>query len=183
MRLVSVLAAALLAAPALHATVLLPAEVREVVNGSQVIVHGRISDVRAVLVDGRRRIETIVTLDVATYLKGGPAETVTFRVPGGTVGRYRSTMVGAPEFIVGEEVVLFLRADGPVVPQIFGLGQGVYRVRTDAQTGRRVVVPPALMARSDDPERVTRGTADRRPVPLDAFGALVRAAMNAGGAK
>lgn len=173
----------LLLAPPLHATVLLPAEFREIVNGSQVIVYGRVTAVRAVESDARRRIDTIVTLDAATYLKGGPADTVTFRVPGGRIGRYRSFMVGAPEFSVGDEVVLFLRADGPVVPQVFGLNQGVYRVRVDAETGRRMVVPPALVAAGDTPEMVARGAANRRPVALDAFGAQIRAAMNGGGAR
>ena len=173
----------LLLVPSLHATVLVPAEFREIVAGSQIIVHGRIADVRAVLVDGRRRIDSIVTLEVESYLKGGPAERVTFRVPGGTVGRVRSRMVGAPEFRPGEEVVLFLRADGPSVPHVFGLNQGVFRVRTEADTGRRLVVPPALTARSESPEVVVRGAADRRPMPLDAFGTQVRAALAAGGAR
>jgi hypothetical protein len=183
MRYVSLLTVLFLLSPAAHATILVPAEFREIVNGSQVIVHGRVSDVRSYLVDARKRIDTVVTLDVESYLKGGPADTVTFRVPGGTVGRYRSTMVGAPEFSVGEEVVLFLRADGPAVPQVFGLSQGVYRVRTDAETGRRVVVPPPLLARSETPETVVRGASSRRPLPLDAFGTQVRAAMTADGAK
>lgn len=169
----------LLLASTLHATVLLPAEFREIVTGSQVIVHGRVTDLRAdwVASDGRRRIETIVTVDVSTYLKGGPGETVTFRVPGGTVGRYRTTMVGAPEFREGEEIVLFLRSQGPAIPQVFGLSQGVYRVRVDPSTGQRQVVPPALIASTDAPETVRRGAATRRPVSLETFGAQVRAAI------
>src|SRR5688572_30272085 len=96
-----VLLAVLFAASTLHATTIVPAEFREVVSGSQVIVHGRVTRVHSVLVDGRRRIDTVVTLDAGSYLKGGPGETVTFRVPGGTVGRYRSVMVGAPQFQEG----------------------------------------------------------------------------------
>jgi hypothetical protein len=170
----------LVLAPALGATVLVPAEFREIVQGSQVIVHGRVVDLRSDWTGDRFRVETIVTLEAGAYFKGGPGERVTFRVPGGTIGRYRSLMVGAPEFRVGDEVVLFLKADGPSVPDVFGLSQGVFRVRRELRSGRRVVVPPALMAASDTPQRVTRGAASRRPVPLDTFGAQVRAAMNAG---
>lgn len=179
MRRLASLIAILLVTPTLQATVLVPAEFHEIVSGSQVIVHGRVVDVRPVWVDGRRRIDSIVTLDAGAYFKGGPAETVTFRVPGGTIGRYRQHMVGAPEFQPGEEVVMFLRADGPTVAYVFGLSQGVFRVRTDA-TGRSVVVPPALMAQSEAPQVVARGALDRRPVPLDAFGAQVRAALAGG---
>jgi hypothetical protein len=175
--------AVLFLAPPLGATVLVPAEFHEIVQGSQVIVHGRVLEVRSDWTDDRFRVETIVTLEAGAYFKGGPGERVTFRVPGGTIGRYRSLMVGAPEFRVGDEVVMFLKSDGPSVPHVFGLSQGVFRVRRALRSGRRLVVPPALMASSDTPQRVTRGAAARRPVPLETFGAQVRAAMNAGVAR
>lgn len=185
MRNLAFVIACLCAAPALHATVLMPAEFREIVSGSQVIVHGRVAEVRAEWVNSpsserrtaRQRIDTIVTLQAGTYLKGGPGEVVTFRVPGGQIGRYRSTTIGAPEFREGDEVVLFLRADGPAVPHVFGLSQGVFRVRRSPQTGERVVVPPALMGRGETPAVVTRGAADRRVVPLGEFGAQVHAVL------
>ncbi len=177
MRSILVTLTLLLVPPALGATVLVPAEFREIVAGSQIIVYGRVVDVRAEWSDDRRRIDSVITLEAATYLKGGPGETVTFRVPGGQIGRYRNVMVGAPEFQPGEEAVLFLKADGPSVARVFGLSQGVFRVRPDARTGQRMVVPPVLMARSEAPETVTRGAADRRPLPLDAFAGQVRTAM------
>lgn len=164
----------------LHATVLLPAEFREIVHGSQVIVHGTVVDVRSTWTGDRLRIETVVTLEAASYLKGGPGERVTFRVPGGTIGRYRALLVGAPEFRAGDEVVLFLRADGPAVAHVFGLNQGVFRIRRELRSGRRVVVPPALLAAADAPQPVARGSAARQPVPLDAFRAQVRAALGEG---
>ncbi len=183
MRRLLLMFALLLVAPPLGATVLVPAEFREIVGGSQVIVHGRVIDVRSDWTGDRFRIETFVTLEAGAYLKGGPGERVTFRVPGGTIGRYRSLMVGAPEFRVGDEVVMFLKADGPSVPYVFGLSQGVFRVRREVRSGRRLVVPPALMASSEAPEAVRRGAVGRRPVALDTFSAQVRAAMNAGGAR
>lgn len=183
MRRLPLIAGLLFLAPSLAATVLVPAEFREIVNGSQVIVHGRVVDVRSDWTGDRFRIETIVTLEASAYLKGGPGEHVTFRVPGGTIGRYRSLMVGAPEFRAGDEVVIFLTADGPAVPQVFGLSQGVFRVRREIRSGRRLVVPPALMASSDSPQAVLRGAAGRRPVPLDRFGQQVRAAMQVGGVR
>ena len=81
------------------------------------------------------------------------------------MNRYRSLMVGAPEFRVGDEVVMFLKADGPSVPHVFGLSQGVFRIRRELRSGRRVVVPPAVIASSAAPQTVRRGTAERRSVP------------------
>jgi hypothetical protein len=177
MRRFTTLIALLFVAPGLRATVLVPAEFREIVAGSQIIVYGRIADVRPEWSDDRRRIDTVVSVNAGSYLKGGPASVVTFRVPGGQIGRYKNVIVGAPEFQPGEEAVLFLRADGPTMAYVFGLNQGVFRVRVDARSGRRLVVPPVLMARGDAPQRVRRGTTERRPLALDAFAATVRAAM------
>ena len=86
-------------------------------------------------------------------------------------------MVGAPSFQAGEEAVLFLNASGPSVAHVFGLSQGVFRVRVDARTGRRLVIPPVLMAGGDDPQAVTRGDRSRRQLSLEAFAATVRTAM------
>jgi len=171
-------------AQTLRATVILPAEFREVVAGSQVIVYGRVAAVRPEWSDDRTRIDTVVTLEAGTYLKGGPGESVTFRVPGGQIGRYRNVMVGAPQFQAGEEVVLFLSAAGPAVAHVFGLNQGVYRVRVDSRTGRRLVIPPALIASSDAPQAIVRGDQARQPLALDSFAASVRTAMaQTGGAR
>src|SRR5918992_5351219 len=92
----------------LHGTVLVPAEFREIVHGSQIIAFGRVIDTTPEMSDDRKRIDTLVTLQVGTYLKGGPGETVVFRVPGGQIGRCRTLMVGAPLFDVGDEAGLFL---------------------------------------------------------------------------
>jgi hypothetical protein len=172
----------LLSAHELRATVLLPAEFREIVAGSQIIVYGRIAEVRPEWSDDRSRIDTIVSVEVGSYLKGGPGGTVTFRVPGGQIGRYRNVMVGAPSFQTGEEAVLFLSASGPSVAHVFGLSQGVFRVRVDERTGRRLVIPPVLMAQGDEAQAVTRGDRSRRQLSLDAFAATVRAAMAQPGA-
>jgi hypothetical protein len=171
----------LVCAQPLRATVLLPAEFREIVAGSQIIVYGRIAEVRPEWSADRRRIDTVVTVAAGSYLKGGPGATVTFRVPGGQIGRYRNVMVGAPAFEPGEEAVLFLSASGPSIAHVFGLSQGVYRVRVEPRTGRRIVIPPVLMAQGDEPQAVVRGDRTRRQLALDAFSATVRDAMTRGG--
>jgi hypothetical protein len=174
-RALAVGAIAGLAAVSIHATVLLPAEFREIVGQSQIIVYGRVLEAVAELSADRKRIDTIVTFEAATYLKGGSGETLTFRVPGGQVGRYRSITVGAPMFESGDEAVLFLnQKDG--LPFVFGLNQGVFRVRRDTRTQQRIVLPP-LMARGESPETVVRGARSRRAMSLEDFGAQVRAVI------
>jgi len=162
---------------AISATVLIPAEFREIVAGSEIIVHGRVVDVRSQWVDGRRRIESVVTVEVLTPFKGGERRSLEFKVPGGQVGRYRSMTVGAPTFTPGEEAFLFLSPGESDAPLVFGLNQGVFRIRQDRVSGRRIVVPPALMASSESREAVMRGSPTRRPLELEAFGAQVRSVM------
>ena len=153
------------------ATVIVPADFAEMVNGSQMVVHGRVVDVRSQMVGDRRTIESVVTVSVADSIKGDAGSTVFVRVPGGLVGRYRRFMVGAPVFRPGEEVVLFLTGRAPAIPMPFGLSQGVYRV-SRAADGSAVVAPPVLSE-----GRVVRGDPARRPLEIGAFLQQVRAAM------
>lgn len=166
------------AAPAM-ATVLVPADMTELAREASVIVYGRVVDVRPQWADNRRRIETIVTLAVGEALKGQPGRHVSVRVPGGEMGRYRSVMVGAPTFRVGEDVVLFLGGAAPAMPHLLGLGQGVYRVSLDAGTGRTLVTPSVIPTASS-PTRITRGDPNRRPVTVAEFARQVRAAIGSG---
>jgi hypothetical protein len=110
------------------ALTLIPADFAEMVAASQLIVHGRVVDVRAQMTDGRRTIESLVTVAIVDAIKGTPGSEVTFVVPGGQIGRYRRLVVGAPEFSAGQEVLLVLTARAPALPRPFGISQGVYRV-------------------------------------------------------
>lgn len=169
---------------ALRATVIVPIEFRELVTTTPVIVHGRVTDVRSAFVDGRRSIDTFVTVDAEEYLKGNLGEHVTFKVPGGEIGRYRTIFVGAPEFRTGDEVVLFLRTGRAALPFIVGLNQGAYRVVADRESGRRMVTTPILMGRTaGEAEPVVRGAATRRPLAIEAFRQAVRDVLAAGVAR
>ncbi len=169
---------------ALHATVIVPIEFRELVTTAPVIVHGQVVDVRSRWVDGRRSVETFVTVAAEEYLKGNLGEHVTFRVPGGQIGRYRTVFVGAPEFSTGDEVVLFLKRAGQSNLYIIGLSQGAFRVVPDARTGRRMVTTPIVMGKGgDQPERLVRGDVTRKPLPIDSFRDAVRQVMANGPAQ
>ena len=168
----------------LHATVIIPIEFRELVTIAPVIVHGQVVDVRSEWVDGRRSVETFVTVEAAEYLKGNLGRTLTFKVPGGQLGRYRTVFVGAPEFHDGDEVVLFLKSSGASYPYIIGLSQGAFRVVADARSGRRMVTTPIVMGKGgNDPEPIVRGDVTRKPLAIEAFRAAVRQVLSQGAAR
>jgi hypothetical protein len=179
MRLWLALVLALLFVPSIDATVVLPAQFADVVSGSELIVYGRVTSVTPEWTDGRRRIETLVTVDVLSWFKGGSGAALTFVVPGGEIGRYRNVLVGAPVFRPGDEAFLFLRRQGAAAPHVFGLNQGVFRVRLD-QRGVRQVTSPLLAPSGAAPVTVKRGDPSRRPMAVDAFGARIRTALAAG---
>jgi hypothetical protein len=163
-----------LALPA-RATVVVPADLGELSRDARAIVRGRVASIDAQWTEDRGTIETIVTLEVESYLKGALGQVLRFRVPGGELGRFRSIVVGAPEFVVDERVVVFLGARGPSVPFVLGLNQGVFRIVAAAGRDGDLVTPLAMLpAAIDATGRMVRGDPLRRPMALDEFERRVR---------
>ena len=71
--------------PEAAATVLLPADLGDLAREARSIARGRVAAVDVQSSDDRRTIETLVTLEVDTYLKGPLGPTLQFRVPGRTL--------------------------------------------------------------------------------------------------
>ncbi len=176
------LAAGMLAAftAAAHATVLVPGTLSDLVRDARVIVRGRVLDVRPQWADGRRRVESVITVEANTYLKGDFGRVVVFKSPGGELGRYRSVMIGAPSFREGEEVVLFLDAVGPSLPHIVGFSQGVLRIVREPETGRPMVVGAPVDNPGSTPVTLVRGDPSRQMEAFDHFAARVRALVTSG---
>jgi hypothetical protein len=157
----------------LAATVLVPAEFREIVADASLIVRGRVTDVRSLVVSGAG-IDSFATVAVDAVLKGQAGPFVSVRVPGGAVGRTRVVMAGAPRLHPGDQAVFFLRqySDGSFRP--VGLSMGIYRLQREAGLGRLVVDAPLVSGVTASVGRVVRGDARRRPMPVSEFESLVR---------
>ena len=160
-----------LAAFSADATTVIPLTFEQLVNGSQAVVYGRVSEVRAQWTADRRFIESVVTVEILRGMKGGARDSIAFTIPGGQVGRYLNVIPGTPTFTEGDLAVFFLTAQGPRLPVTTGLTQGVYRVRRDASSGEMMVVPPPVEAAG----RIVRGDVKRKPVPLATFESSVKA--------
>jgi hypothetical protein len=176
--LISGLLLVLAAAP--RATMIVPVDLGELSRDALAIVRGRVTAVDARWTEDHRTIETIVTLQAESYLKGGLGATVQFRVPGGELGRLRSIVVGAPAFAVDQRVVVFLGARGPSVAHLVGFSQGVFRlVRASDNTGW-LVTPPANFPSTAGAVPIVRGDPSRRPLALDDFERRVRSLAGGG---
>jgi hypothetical protein len=164
-----------------RATVLIPADLGELSRDALAIARGRVASLDARWTEDRGTIETIVTLEVESYLKGSLGSTLRFRVPGGELGRFRSVVVGAPDFAVDQRVVVFLGARGPSVPHVLGLNQGVFHLSRAVDNSGWQVTSPVMWPATAGNVRVVRGDPSRRAVALGDFEQTIRAL--AGGTK
>jgi len=170
----AIVAAAVFLAGAGEATVLLPADLGELSRNARLIARGRVAATDARWTGDHRRIETVVTLEPENLLKGSHNGELQFTVPGGELGRYRSIVLGAPHFVVGQRVVVFL-AGRDTVPYLLGWAEGVFRV-VESANGAVVTPPPNV--------RVPQAAAPRgfsARIPLTSFEQIVRGF--AGGAR
>lgn len=155
-----------------RATVMMPLEIDDLARDAVIIARGRVMATDARWAGGHRRIETVVTLSSEAFLKGGAGETVRFVVPGGQLGRYRSITVGAPEFRIGQHVIVFLAGRAPALSHVLGLSAGAFRLLPGPDGW---LVTPPLSPETDGLLSIPRGDPRRRLVPLGEFESRVRA--------
>ena len=172
------IAVLILVGPPVSASLIVSAEFRDVVHDATLIVRGRITDVRAVQGAGTG-VESVGTIAVEATLKGAATDFVSMRVPGGTVGRYRHVMVGAPKLRPGERGVYFLKQGPDGAWRPIGLGQGIYRVQAEPSSGRAVVQPPVVPGiTAPAAGRIPRGDARRTFMAVQEFESLVQLVLS-----
>jgi hypothetical protein len=107
---------------------------------AEVVVLGKVTDVRSEWNSERTRIITKVSLDVDQYLKGETAgRTMVITHPGGEVGGVGELYSHTPSFAKGEEVFLFVKKDSKNNLSIAGGKEGKFKVTKDELTGERMV--------------------------------------------
>jgi len=122
----------LCAALSAQATVMKYLELAELVQISDVIVVGTVAK-KIVSEDKNGQLVTDVTVSSSQTLMGGDQKSFTFQQWGGETAEKRSAIPGDARFVVGEEVVVFLRR-ADQAPGLFlsALGQSKFQIkRTD----------------------------------------------------
>jgi hypothetical protein len=130
-------AALLMLACAAHATRMSPLSIEQLTAKAQLVLHGRVVS-KTVQRDATGRIHTKIQLQITDTWKGQPkANPFTIVQAGGVLGEEVATVDGQEEFLIGEEVVVFLvvneRGEGVVI----GIVQGKFKVARDA-SGEKV---------------------------------------------
>jgi hypothetical protein len=120
--------ALMVAASRAVATQAVAVSVEELARQSDAVVRGQVVEKHAQRTEDGLRIFTVVELQRAAALRGRAQPRLQVVVPGGIVGRMGQRVDGAPSFIPGEEVVVFLQRAGAERFRVTGLAQGKFTV-------------------------------------------------------
>ena len=99
---------------------------------SDAVVRARVVDLQSEL---RGVVWTDVSLAVTEVLSGEAPDRITLSQPGGVAGGFGTKVFGMPDFVVDEDVVLFLEFS-EFGPRVVGLAQGKATVAADGSLGR-----------------------------------------------
>lgn len=115
------------------------------------IVRGRVVSTRAAWNSGQTMIYTRVVIDVNTAWKGAKRadDTVALSIPGGEVGETGIWVEDMPQFMPGEEVVVFLESDGAGGERVCAQVQGKFAVIGDVVVGADAVPVKLAAFRAD----------------------------------
>lgn len=107
---------------------------------ADLVVLGRVADVRSSWNRERTRIQTAVTVSIDQSLKGTPGGgSVTILTPGGEVDGVGEYYSHTARFTKNEDVVVFARKAASGELRVTGGEQGKVAVRRDEATGARMV--------------------------------------------
>jgi len=122
---------------------------------AEVIVVGKVSNVKSEWNNEKTRIYTKVTVDVGEYVKGEtPDRTLVVTQLGGEVDGVGELYTHTPRFSKEEEVLIFARKDSKNNLIIEGGDQGKFKVTQDKLTGEKMVQGLALKVFSAKVKRI-----------------------------
>ncbi len=138
----ALLAAGLGWAAPLTATTVEAPSFDELVAGAEIVFEGRVSEFESRWVgqNETRRIKTFYSFQVDEILKGEVSSPYVLEVLGGTVGETTLKVEGAPEFSIGDRVILFVTDNGTQFVPLVGIMHGHYKLSRDPATQREAVV-------------------------------------------
>jgi hypothetical protein len=115
------------------ATTVRPVSLEHMAARASLVAEGRALSSHSQWNASHTMIVTYTRFRISRVLKGGAAQEVTIRQPGGSVGVYRDVVHGVRYLKPGEEAALLLKtggdADGSMI--VVGLMQGMFRIERD----------------------------------------------------
>jgi hypothetical protein len=122
-----------------QATTLQKLSFDRLIGEADLIIKGRVEELKARQVSDRRSMITIVTVSIERQFKGPQVSSVTIEQPGGSLGDIAQGVPGLPEFSSGEEVIVFLKRQRGGAFNIVGGKQGKFTAKTQPGSREEVV--------------------------------------------
>lgn len=166
----------LLLCAAAQGTTLARMTVEQMAQAARVVVRARCETNSTEWEHGE--IWTHTPFEVEEAWKGSPPSRVTVRLLGGRVGSVTSSVAGVPRFLPGEDVVLFLEANGDGDYSIVSWMQGTFRVWRDGFTGEDTVTQDTASFDTFDPVTRRFGAMGIRRLELSKLRERVAAALH-----
>ena len=163
----------LAAAPGARGTTLVHMDLVDLTHTAQVVAHARCRANSTHWEDGH--LWTLTTFDVlelwkSTALQTTAPRTITVRLVGGRDPRGTVLVDGVPQFLPGEEVVLFLEPSAAPSARgqltVTSWAQGTFRVRRDRQTHQEIAVQDTSGLRVFEPATRAIRAGGLRRIPL-----------------
>ena len=122
------------------ATTMLKISIADLTQKAGNIIIGKVVDKKSEWNKNKTRILTYTTVEVAKDIQGVTgSKTITIMTPGGVVGDIGLKIVGAEQYDIGEEIVVFLDKDDDRYRAV-GMIQGKFNIAKDGVTGAKKVI-------------------------------------------
>lgn len=144
-----ILALTLCTAITLRATTLAQLSLEQLTSAATVVVRGKCTGAETLWRDGE--IWTVTSFSAEDVWKGSLPQEFKIWTIGGRVGPITSYVPGTPQFIPGEEFVLFLEPTSYGTLSITAWGEGTFLVRRNPFTGESRVTQASASMRVFDP--------------------------------
>jgi hypothetical protein len=109
------------------------------IREADVIVRGRVENLKSQQAVAGRSIATVVAVSVEKQFKGSPVSSITIEQPGGSMGDIAQGVPGSPQFSPDEDVFLFLKRKGRGTFEVIGGKQGKFTAKSEADSNNWIV--------------------------------------------
>jgi hypothetical protein len=109
------------------------------IGEADLIVKGRVKELKTRQAPDRRSATTLVAVAVASQFKGAKVSSVTIEQPGGSMGEVAQGVPGLAEFSSGEDVIVFLKRQRNRAYRLVGGRQGKFSVKMPPGTNQEII--------------------------------------------
>jgi len=124
------------------ATTVVAPDFADLVSQADYVVRANVKSVTAEWREnqGRKYIASQVALEITEIIRGIPPQPLVLELVGGRVGKEELVIEGAPQFLAGDDVILFVQGNGRQIYPLVAIMHGLYPVVKDEKSQQEYVL-------------------------------------------